>query len=354
MKNSSEQRSYADQNVFLGIDVHKRTYSVVAVSEGEVVKKWRTTALPEGLVTQLKRFFSGAQLYTVYEAGFSGFVLHRVLEKAGITNLVVNPGSIEVAVHNRVKTDKRDALKMAILLEVGRLKGIRIPTEKEEQQRFLTRTRQQLIEDRTAIKNKIRMKCHQIGLIDPEDKREMSYKLVSEMLVLAPSKEFALVVKAYLNVWKSVDAEIKIIEKQLKLKAELDPKEKIYRSVPGVGILSARILADELGDFSQFKNERQLFSYTGLTPSEHSSGDKIRKGHITRQGNQRVRRALNQVAWRAIKKDPELQEFFERLYPKTGKKKAIVAVSRKLIGRIRAALKKNKPYQINFMTQQAS
>ncbi len=108
-----------------------------------------------------------------------------------------------------------------------------------------------------------------------------------------------------MNVWKSIDAEIKIIEKQLKLKAELDPKEKIYRSVPGVGVLSARILADELGDFSQFKNERQLFSYTGLTPSEHSSGDKIRKGHITRQGNQRVRRVLNQVAWRAIKKDPK-------------------------------------------------
>ena len=82
--------------------------------------------------------------------------------------MVVNPGSIEVAVHNRVKTDKRDALKMATLLEAGRLQGIRIPTEQEEQQRFLTRTRQQLIEDRTAAKNKIRMKCHQMGLINPE------------------------------------------------------------------------------------------------------------------------------------------------------------------------------------------
>ena len=243
---------------------------------------------------------------------------------------------------------------MATLLSVERLEGIRIPTEQEEHQRFLTRTRQQLIEDRTAAKNKIRMKCHQMGLIHPEDKREMSYKLVTEMLAKAPSKEFALVVQAYLNVWKSIDAQIKTIEQQLKQKAEEDPKEKIYRSVPGVGALSARILADELGDLSQFKNERQLFSYTGLTPSEHSSGDKIRKGHITHQGNRRVRRVLNQVAWRAIKKDQDLQELFERLYPKTGKKKAIVAVSRKLIGRIRAALRKNQPYQINFLTHKAS
>ena len=66
---------------------------------------------------------------------------------------------------------------MATLLSVERLEGIRIPTEQEEHQRFLTRTRQQLIEDRTAAKNKIRMKCHQVGLIHPEDKREMSYKL---------------------------------------------------------------------------------------------------------------------------------------------------------------------------------
>ncbi len=76
---------------------------------------------------------------------------------------MVNPGSIEVAVHNRVKTDKRDALKIATLLEVGRLRGIRVPTQQQEQQRLLTRTRQQLIEDRTAIKNKIRMKCHDYG-----------------------------------------------------------------------------------------------------------------------------------------------------------------------------------------------
>ncbi len=100
MDNSSERSSYAGQKVFIGIDVHKRTYSVVAVMEGEVLKKWRTSAFPQELVKQFQRFFSGAELYTVYEAGFSGFVLHRVLEKAGIKNLVVNPGSIEVAVHN--------------------------------------------------------------------------------------------------------------------------------------------------------------------------------------------------------------------------------------------------------------
>ena len=180
---SSGKRSYEGKTVYLGIDVHKRTDSVVAVMEGIVVKKWSTLANPSSLAIQLYRYFPGASFKTAYEASFSGFVLHRIFFKAGIPNIVVNPGSIEIAVHNRVKTDKRDALKIATLLEAGRLKGIPVPTKEQEMQRLLTRTRQQLVEDRSAIKNKIRMKCHQMGLIDPNDPREMSQKFVKEISV---------------------------------------------------------------------------------------------------------------------------------------------------------------------------
>ncbi len=101
--NSSVKNCYVGKQVYVGIDVHKRTYSVVTVVEGVVVKKWRTVASPEKLAEQLLRYFSGASIHTAYEAGFSGFVLHRVLEEAGIDNIVVNPDSIEVAIHNRVK-----------------------------------------------------------------------------------------------------------------------------------------------------------------------------------------------------------------------------------------------------------
>ncbi len=286
--------------------------------------------------------------------GFRSFVLHRVLEQAGIENIVVNPGSIEVAIHNRVKTDKRDALKIATLLEAGRFKGIRVPSPQQEQERLLTRTRQQLVEERSAIKNKIRMKCHQMGLIDPDDIREMSHKLVEEMLAQSPSQEFTLVIEACWSVWKSIETQIRKLEQKLKEQAQTDPNETIYRSAPGIGPLSARILSNELGDLSQFVNERQLFSYTGLTPSEFSSGDTVRKGHITRQGNTRVRHILNQAAWRAIKIDRDLKEFFERLTQRTGKKRAIVAVARKLIGRIRAAMKTGQAYKMNPISLQAA
>lgn len=345
MKPTSQSDFTKGTKVFIGIDVHKRTYSVVSAVEGMVVKRWQTTASPEALAHQLQSLYPQAELHTAYEAGFSGFVLHRVLEQAGIDSIVVNPASIEVSAHNRVKTDKRDAQKIALLLAAGRLEGIHIPTAEREHRRLLTRTREQLVAERTALKNKIRMRCHQLGLIAPQDHRLMSHSLVKEILKQSPSAEFTVIIKAYWQIWKSLDTEIKSLESELRQQAQSDSCENIYRSAPGIGPLSARILANELGDMSQFKNERQLFSYTGLTPSEHSSGESIRRGHITRQGNSRVRCVLCEAAWRAIRKDASLRAFFERLYPRTGKKKAIVAVARKLIGRIRAAFRHHTLYQ---------
>ena len=271
MTSKFNQMAYKGKTVSVGIDVHKKTYSVVAMVEGEVVKKWRTPANSGTFAYHLLRYFVEANIKTVYEAGFSGFVLHRDLEKAGIESIVVNPASIEVAVNNRVKTDKRDALKMATLLEAGRLKGIRIPTEDSEQKRLLTRTRQQLVEQRTSLKNQIRMKFHQMGLIDIEDTRSMSHQLVLESLEKSRSVELRIAVGALQTIWKSIDLEIKNLEIKLKEQAEEDPDEAIYRSAPGIGFLAARILSNELGNMSQFDHERQLFSYTGLTPSEYKA-----------------------------------------------------------------------------------
>ena len=238
------------------------------------------------------------------------------------------------------------AATLALRLEAGRLKGIRIPTEQAEQQRLLTRTRAQLVGERTSLKNMIRMRAHQFGLIAPENRRIMSHQFVEELLEQTPAPEFTVTINAYWRIWKSLDTEIKLLEAELRKQAQQDEREETYRSAPGIGPLSARILANELGDMSQFNNERQLFSYTGLTPSEHSSGDSVRRGHITRQGNTRVRCVLCEVAWTAIRKDQSLKDFFDHLYPRAGKKKAIVAVARKLIGRIRAAFRQETLYQI--------
>lgn len=352
--NTTPIQSYKGQTVYIGIDVHKRRYVVVAQINQVIVKKWSTAAVPEEFAQQLLKFFPEARIKSVYEAGFSGFVLHRVLKSHGIDNIVVHAAAVEVAKHNRVKTDKRDAKKLASQLEAGRLSGIAIPSVEQERGRLLSRTRAQLVKQRAAVKNQIRMKAHQWGLIAPEDQREMSHKLVQELLEQPPCEEFTFALKLHWQVWKTLDEQINQITRELNRQAGQDPYAATYRSAPGVGTITARVLSNELGNMSRFANERQLFSYTGLTPGEHSSGETVKRGRITKQGNRHLRAILIEAAWRAIRKDPALERFFNHLYPRIGKTKAIVAVARKLIGRIRAAFQKGELYLIAPIAKSAA
>lgn len=329
-----EKYSYVGKEVFVGIDVHKKKYVIAVACDGVLVKKWSSIAGPQTLVDQLTRMFKGAKIFSAYEAGFSGFMLHRTLIKAGINNLVVNPASIELASNDRVKTDRRDAIKLAEQLAMKRLKGIYIPSETEEAKRALSRGRQQAVRRKQRICNQIKGKLHYLGL--PPDDRDLTEARIQkiENLDLEQGQIFHL--KELCLAWREEVSRIKRYEAELKLQANEDPLEKVYRSAPGIGKVTSRILSNELGDMSRFSNERQLFSYTGLTPSEFSSGDQVRKGHISRQGSAIIRSIIIEVAWTSIKKDSTLLEFYQRVSGFRGGKRAIVAVARKLLGRIRS------------------
>lgn len=348
MTNTTPIPSYDGQQVYVGIDVHKKSYVIVARVQQTIAKKWTTTANPEELAEQLLKYFAGATLHSVYEAGFSGFVLHRVLVQAGVDNIVVHAAAVEVAAHNRVKTDTRDAAKLAQQLEAGRLKGIRVPSPQQEHRRLLSRTRAQLVQQRASVKQQIRMKAHQFGLIDPDESREMSHAFVKELLTKATDETLKHVLQVHWSIWRALDEQIANLVEQLKQQAQRDQNEATYRSAPGVGPISARVLSNELGNMAEFANERQLFRYTGLTPSEHSSGEQTHRGHITKQGNRHIRGLLLEIAWRAIRQDSTLRSYFERLQASTGSKRAIVAVARKLIGKIRAAFRKGESYQMDY------
>ena len=104
------------------------------------------------------------------------------------------------------------------------------------------------------------MKAHQFGLIEADERREMSHHFVETLLADAPSPEFKIAIQALWQVWKSMDEQIQELQQQLKVQAEADSYEAVYRSAPAVGPISARILSNELGNMKQFVNERQLFS----------------------------------------------------------------------------------------------
>ena len=122
--------------------------------------------------------------------------------------------------------------------------------------------------------------------------------------------------------------------------------DKVYRRVPGGGEVVARTFATALGKMRRFAHERALCSYTGLTPSEYASGASVRRGHISRQGASRLRHVLVELAWRALPRAPALTAVFDRIAATRGKQRAMVAMARRLIGRIRACFRHGTLYAV--------
>jgi transposase len=351
---------YTGKNIYVGMDVHKKTYSCVSICEGLIVKRDTMPAKPEILLSYLSNSFTGAdKIFTAYEAGFSGFHLHRYLVSQGINNIVVHPGSIEVAARDRVKTDKRDALKIATQLAAGRLRGIHIPSQEREEKRSITRLRSSIVRLRNQIGLQFKALLFTQGLIDMADDTVLCEKWLSRKLQTVKkanySNDFIYTVNQYADQWIQLNTRMKEVEARLRIQADEEKGlQMIYESVPGIGRIHGRQLANELYDMKQFKNEKQLFSFTGLTPSEHSSGEHTRQGHITRQGNSVLRKILIEAAWVAIYKDPSLQEIFNRISAKRGKKRAIVGVARRLIGRIRSCVLTGALYEIKSTKEACS
>ncbi len=339
---------YSGKIVNVGIDVHKKSYSIVCRCEKQEVKKATIPASPDELVKFLEFHFSGAKICSAYEAGFSGFVLHRVLSAGGINSIVVNPSSIEVAANDKSKTDTRDARKLSTQLEDGRLKAIFIPTIDQEKDRLLTRTRSQLVKERSRVGNQFKSRLSQFGLIPFDDETLMSVDFIDDYLRQPLDGRLHRILLVLAEIWKQLNNQIKDLDKEIRKKSADNKIALVYRSIPGVGPLISLILAQELGDMSQFTNEKGLFKHTGLIPTEYSSGEKRRQGHITRQGSSRLRWILTEVAWHAIRLDPRLKEDFARISTTRGKKRAIVAIARKIIGRARACFKKGETYQLGF------
>lgn len=344
---SDQRLTYSGRMVYVGIDVHKETYSVTCVCDKKIVKTATVQADPAGLAVSLQRWFPDATLSAVYEAGFSAFVLYRALIKAGMTAIVVNPASVAVAANDKVKTDRRDSKKLAMDLADGRLRGIYVPTEAEELARLLPRTRAQIVEHRATIARQIKAKLHQFGLIAPSSRRLISNRYLREIAAWPLPSELGVSLTLLAEQWRFATRQLIEMRRLLREQAKAQETiEKVYRSVPGIGEVVARTLATELGDMMRFANERALFSYTGLTPSEYSSGASVRRGHISRQGSSRIRQLLVETAWRALPRDTVLQESFDRIAATRGKKRAIVAIARRLTGRIRACFRQGTTYAV--------
>ncbi len=342
-----------DQEVFVGIDVSKRSYAVAVRAEGRVVFRGSFPSRYEHL-RSLWRRLPGCRIHAVYEAGFSGFGLYDELVSDGIEALVTPPSKVPRS-GDRVKTDRVDAQTLARELEKGSLGRCRVLSPVRRAHREFSRYLGQLVSQRSRLKNQLKMRLLLHGIhpvLDGDRRWSRAYReevtaLVSGRAVLGE------VVGDMLDRLQELDERVARYKRRLRSLTQRSPYResvKLYQSVPGIGWLTAIRLDLEWGDLSGFPSARHFASYLGLTPSEHSTGERTRRGRITCQGNGAVRAWLVEAAWKAITRDPALGARFRRLAKgPTQRKRAIVAVARTLAVRLRACGCRGEPYVIGLV-----
>jgi transposase len=284
--------------VAVGLDVHARSIRLAAVRADELLEEC-TLPYDEGAVERVVRRWPGARC--CYEAGPTGFGLQRYLVERGIECRVVAPGLVPQRPGDRVKTDSRDARKLARLLAGGLLQAIYVPSRELEAARDLVRAREDARLDRMRDRHRLSKFCLRHGRRLPG----MSWGVARRKWLAEQRFEFAAqqqTFDAYVHTVDLVDRRIEALERSIRETAEQEPWRELVarlRCLRGVDTLTALGIVTEIGDFSRFQTAAELMAFVGLVPSEHSSGERRRQGSITKVGNSHVRRLLVEAAWHA-------------------------------------------------------
>jgi transposase len=286
--------------IHLGMDTSKNTIVVAVLMPGDEVPAIDRIWNEEGSVRHLVgRLGDPAALRCCYEAGPCGFELHRLLSSMGVACDVVAPSLIPRRAGDRVKTDKRDASRLARLHRAGELTPVRVPSEAEEAVRDLVRARAALLADRKRAQLRISAMLLRHG----RAWRGTSWTAAHEQWIAGqrfgePALESALA--HYRAALDTRRAELDAVEDELAGWAARPPlaaavtRLGCYR---GIALLNGLTLAAEVGDWRRFPSARAFMSFTGLVPAEYSSGERTRRGSITKAGSEPVRTALTEAAW---------------------------------------------------------
>lgn len=286
---------------FIGLDTHKDFFEVAYLEDNREAKPVSlgringTKPALQKLVRQFESKYPGSTLHFVYEAGPCGYWIYRFLTSLGHCCYVVAPSLIPKKAGERVKTDKRDALKLALLLRSGDIEPIYVPEPEDEAMRDLSRARETAMKDLKDAKYQLKAMLRRNNIrCEVQDNWSAKHlRWLTELILPHPSQQIVLQ-----EAIQTITERIRRLER---LDNELSYHVKNWRYYPvvkaiqamrGVRLLVAVGVIAELGDLSRFDHPRKLMSYLGLVPSEHSSGGKRKQGGITRTGNTRARRLL--------------------------------------------------------------
>lgn len=287
----------------VGLDVHQDTIAIAKLAPGRDAAPlvWQIANEPATIrktFTKLAR--EAHELRCCYEAGSCGFDVQRQLDAMGIECVVVAPSLIPRKPGERIKTDRRDAVKLARLDRAGELTAVHVPTPETEAVRDLVRAREDVRKDLVAARHRLLAFLRRRGIVFRGGRnwterhrawlRAQTFERDAEKLTF----------NHYVSAVEHQEACRDHLEKEIGRVAATPPYAKDVErlsTLRGIATLSAMVLLAELQDFRRFQHPRELMAYVGLVPSEHSSGASERRGGITKTGNSHVRRILIEAAW---------------------------------------------------------
>jgi transposase len=282
--------------VVAGLDVHKTSTRVVAVQGDRLVWEGTVASDPPLVEAALRRV---GVIACCYEAGPTGFGLARHLGAVGIRCDVVAPGLVWRRPGDRVKTDPRDARRLAAQFAGGMLEAIFVPPVETEALRDLVRAREDARHDRMRARARLGKFLLRHGRVMPTRSWSVQRRAwIGQQRFDEATAQAAL--DDYVCAVDLVDRRIELLERHLAEAAANGPNAALVarlRCLRGVDTLTAAGLVAEIGDFQRFATAERFMSFVGLVPSEHSSGEQRTLGSITKAGNQHVRRLLVEASW---------------------------------------------------------
>lgn len=338
MSNTSvEEKKVAEKAevILLGIDVHAEKQVVVRQIDGQTPQPAQSFSREDLLHWICKQCKLAKQVYSCYEAGPFGYGLHRELERMGVKNLVIRPRNWD-EYGQKVKTDKRDAKAMAEALDrytrgnKRALCVVRVPSEEEEQRRSLSRQRDALARESRRLAAMGRSHALYYG-------ERLKGRWWGPRCWKRLESDLSPILRQLLEPLRSL---IQAVEKELKQATESIEQQAEEIRPKGLGALSAELIDREIGDWNRFSNRRQVASYTGLCPSEDSSGGRRFQGSVNKHGNPRLRRLLVEAVWRLLCYQPDykrLEKWKHEVRERKGKlpagrkKKLVVAIARQFM-----------------------
>lgn len=349
-----KELNFEGQNIYIGIDVHLKTWHVSILTESGCLKKHSQQSSAQALFEHLKKHYPNGNYLSAYEAGFSGFSTYYSLLDFGIECLPVHAADIPTGQYESVmKTDAIDSTKIARALKSGLLRGIYIPKKEVLDDRNVMRLRITLKRQLSGYKSRVKHLLYNNGVIYPEcfqnskshwSKRYLKW-VHEDVQLLSESRNSLDLLLRQVELFRKSLLEITRLVRTLSRNGRYGEAYENIVSIPGIGMITGMCLLTEIGDIHRFRNERQFASYLELVPTSHSSGEKTSHGEMTFRGNKRLGPLLVESALVAIRQDRALaaayREYCKRMLPQ----EAIIRITRKLSNRILIILKSGKKYE---------